>query len=371
MKNIKEKIYDFVIVGAGFAGLSSAYHLAKDGHSVLVIDRNDGHNNASSNSTAMLSHDPDAHWDMVISQFGIENARKVWKLSEQALTLLEAYTKESSPHVNVTRVPAHIFARSKAKSGALYEQHEMYRKIGMKTEFTREGGTMHKSFHSVLTIPQEAQTNNWMLLNSLARSVRKHGGKIILNLPVTSVSEERGLARISAGKEMFYAKQAIIASGNQNFFPNLTRDIKVKRTFALSFEKHGMQKLFSSSIMWDNEKPYHYIRSFKGNTIWVGGEDVMEKNYDPKKDYYPPLEEFAREVLGFDKSYKRVSAWSAVFFPTQSGLPIIAKLPDMPIYMNVGFGGTGILMSFISGYLLASWMKKKEMAYKPLFDIKK
>ncbi len=369
MKN-QEKIYDFIVIGAGFAGLSSAYYLAMDGYSVLVLDRNDGHNNASSNSTAMLSHDPDADWDMIISQFGIEGARKVVELSEKALALFESYSKKSSPHVVVNRVPAIMFARSKTKSEQLVEQYETYRKIGLKTEFIREGSAVHKSFHSVLTISREAQTNNWSLLNALARSVRTHGGKIIFNLPVTSVSEERGLACVATGKEIFYGKQAIVTSGDQNFFPKLDLGIKAKRTFALTFEKHGgLPKLFTSSMMWDNEKPYHYIRAFRGYKIWVGGEDVMEKNYDPKKDYYPPLEVFAREVLGFDKSYKRTSPWNATFFPTQSGLPVIAHVPDMPVIMNVGFGGTGILTSFISGYLLASWLKKKELMYKPLFGI--
>ena len=34
-----DRIYDCIIVGAGPAGGAAAYHLAKDGHKVLVIEK--------------------------------------------------------------------------------------------------------------------------------------------------------------------------------------------------------------------------------------------------------------------------------------------------------------------------------------------
>ena len=38
---IKENInYDFVIIGGGFAGMSCAYILAKEGHKVALIEKN-------------------------------------------------------------------------------------------------------------------------------------------------------------------------------------------------------------------------------------------------------------------------------------------------------------------------------------------
>ena len=50
---------------------------------------------------------------------------------------------------------------------------------------------------------------------------------------------------------------------------------------------------------------------------------------------------------------------------------IAAKLPDEEIYVNFGFGGTGILTSFISGYLLANWLKGKEKEYQKYFKLER
>jgi len=372
MYKTKEKIYDFLVIGAGIAGLSSAYHLLLDGYSVAVVDRNNGHQNASTLSTGILSHDPDAKWPLMVSRFGVEGARKVWELSELAMKLLGAYAHEIPPYFLTARMPAHIFSNSDAKDEELFGQYEMYRKIGIQANFARKGNDLHKNFHAVLTIPEEGQTNNWAIITTLARRVRKLGGTIFLNQPIVSITPDKGHARaVTNAGRVFEGSHAIIASGDNQVLSGLPLGIRAMRTFTLGFEKHQMPALFRSSVMWDNEKPYHYIRSFRGQILWVGGGDVEEKDYDPNKDYYASIEKFARGTLIFDNSYKRISAWSGTFYPSESGLPFIGKIRNKPIFLNVGFGGTGILLSFVSGYLLASWLKGKEKRYRPLFALAK
>lgn len=359
--------YDFVIIGAGIAGLSSAYYLAKDGKNVVVLEQNDGHQNASTNSSAMMSHDPDAKWQKVIDRFGIEGARDVWELSEKAIKLLTGYAHETTPHFLTVRMPAHVFSLSRAKSEALHDQYEMYKKIGVPAMFEKDGSKLHKSFHSYITIPNEGQTNNWSILKTFATRVRAHGGKIEKYKKVKSVNDN-GEVMLETG-EVYQGKKVIVATGDQTLVARAATPTDTKRTFVIKLKKHGMDKLYRTSISWDNEMPYHYIRSFQGNVLWVGGADVYEKDFKPKdeKAQYAKVEDFARSTLGLDTSYKRISQWSGTFFPSENGLPYIEKLADSSIIVNTSFGGTGILTSFVSGYLIASWEKGKELKYKRLF----
>src|ERR1035437_6535726 len=132
MKGNEKKVpYDFIVIGAGIAGLSSAYHLLKDGYSVLVIEKDNGLQNASFNSTATMSHDPDAKWDYVIGRFGIRGARDLWELSELSMKLLKKFAHEIEPHFNTERLTSYIYSNSKEKTKKLKNSYEIYKKIGV------------------------------------------------------------------------------------------------------------------------------------------------------------------------------------------------------------------------------------------------
>lgn len=370
MTEKNKTVYDFVIVGAGIAGLSSAYHLAKDGNSVLIVDQYDGLKNASFNSNAIMSHDPDALWQKVISKFGIEGARDLWDVGEKGMELLGGFAENVRPHFTAERMPAHIFSLSPERTEALARLFEVYRQIGVEATFTKEGGTIHKSFHSCITIPKEGQTNNQAILKTLASSVKKLGGKIVKDHGIENISTKNGYVEISAKNgKVFCGKQAVLATGTQMFLPHLPVKTDIKRTFVIEFENHKMPDFFKQSVYWDNEEPYHYIRTFRKFILWVGGADIYEKDYDPGKDYYKALEEFSREKLLLDESFTRGKEWSGTFYPTETGLPYIGKIQNQPIYVNLGFGGTGITLSFVSGYLIASWLKGRERHYERLFAL--
>ncbi len=104
-------VHDHIIIGAGIAGLSAAYHFAKDGHSVVVLEATDGKSGASFASTAEMNHDPDAKWEKVVERFGIEGAREVWELSDFAMEKLADFAhRPGEEHFGTERLPAHLLS---------------------------------------------------------------------------------------------------------------------------------------------------------------------------------------------------------------------------------------------------------------------
>jgi hypothetical protein len=349
-----DRVYDFLVVGGGIAGLSSAYHLLRDGYSVAVIERYNSHKNASTDSTAMTSHDLDSDWPTLISRFGLNGARDLWGLSDLALKLLSKYIKEVNPRFLLRRMPAHVFSNSKADDKDLYEAYKVYKSLGANPTFIKDGSALYKEFSSVIKFEGEGETNNLAILATLLKTVRKRG-EIFMNSPVVRIDFPKGG----------------VAAGNKTLLPKVPAKTKTERTVVLGFTNHKMPKIFRSSILWDIKVPYHYLRSFRGNTLWVGGADIEDKEYNPKKDYFTAFEKDARKCLNLDKSYKVTAKWVGAFYPSATGLPYIGKVPGMPVYLNLGFGGTGILYTFISGYLISSWLKGKETKYQRYFRVGK
>jgi glycine/D-amino acid oxidase-like deaminating enzyme len=320
-----------------------------------------------------MNHDPDADWSRVIGKFGIEGARQLWNLSDLAIAELTDFAhQDDEAHFATRRLLAHIFSYHDGETEKLREKYELYKSLGGDVSFLEDGSGFIEGFKSVLTVRGEGETNNQMILKLLAHRIRELGGEIAYHKSVERIeAEESGARVITKSGESYSAKRIIIATGDGRGLSPVPLAIKRIRTFVISYKKHGMPELFRESMLCDTDEPFHYIRSFAGNRLWVGGEDVEENEYDAKvdQDKYKTLEKYSREVLKTDGSYERDAEWSGVFFPSERSLPYICDIPDSPISLAVGFGATGILTSFISGFLHAAWLRGDALEYKKLFAL--
>lgn len=370
--NRAETVYDRIVIGAGFAGLSAAYHLGLLGEKILVLEKGDGKEGASFASTAEMNHDPDADWEWVLATHGIEGARELWQLTEHAIVLLDAFAhRAGEEHFETKRVPAHMFSYRGIGTEKLQHKYDVYTKLGAHVSLASAPQVLHPAFTGVLTLEGDGRTNNQALLRTLSRAVRRQGGTILRNTGVDSVMFDGILPRVRTGKKEFVGKRVHIATGDQAIPGIRQLPIERHRTFVVKYRKSGMPSIFKNSVMWDVGEPFHYIRSFAGNDLWIGGEDMPEGDVTEAKEAaaFEKIHAFATDVLEVDATYTRHGAWSGTFFPTERSLPYIADDPELPISYSVGFGGSGLLMSFVSGYLHARWKKGNDMHLKRLFSL--
>src|SRR3712207_572657 len=81
---------DVVIVGAGMAGLSTAYELSRSGLSVVVIDRGGIGNGMTARTTAHLATELDDFYSELISVRGEDEARLYHDRSEEHTSELQS-----------------------------------------------------------------------------------------------------------------------------------------------------------------------------------------------------------------------------------------------------------------------------------------
>ncbi|MGB8000123.1 MAG: FAD-binding oxidoreductase, partial [Anaerobacillus sp.] len=106
------------------------------------------------------------------------------------------------------------------------------------------------------------------------------------------------------------------------------------------------------SLIWETDRPYHYLRTTSDNRILIGGldakltkEEQLEKNSQLLLDKLHMMFPEITTSIAF--------AWSAVFGSTKDGLPFIGKHPKYEgVYFMLGYGGNGTVYSMLGAELL-------------------
>ena len=79
-------IADVCIIGAGIAGLSTAYSLTKNGLKVIMVDKSGIGEKTSGHTTAKITLHHGLIYDYLINTFGFNYAYDYFKANEQAIS---------------------------------------------------------------------------------------------------------------------------------------------------------------------------------------------------------------------------------------------------------------------------------------------
>lgn len=369
MLRSKKEVFDLIVIGAGFAGLSAGYHFATKGkQKVLILEKGDGKDNASFASTAEMNRDPDVDWKKVIKKFGREEASLIWKLNESEMKRLSlfAHSKDVT-HFETDRVSAFLFGYTKKDRKYISEKFSLYKEIGVPVELAESGASF---FSYALRIKNDGKTNNQAILAGLKKVIRLHAGKILYGKEIVSVVKKE-VYEVSTGTQVYYAKKVLVATGDQNISGLEILPIQKVKTFVTRYALSGKESEdIKRNVFWDTMKPFHYIRAFGNRELWVGGEDVVltESVAFDEKEKIAALRDYVENEIKISQSGQYLGYWSGTFFESKRSVPYVYQDKKTGIMYSVGFGGSGLLMSLASGYLQYMWQKGKMGEYKKLFD---
>ena len=83
-------VADACIIGAGIAGLSTAYYLAKNGLKVIVVDKAGIGEKTSGHTTAKITSQHGLIYDYLINTFGFNYALNYFRSNEKAISNIKS-----------------------------------------------------------------------------------------------------------------------------------------------------------------------------------------------------------------------------------------------------------------------------------------
>jgi glycine/D-amino acid oxidase-like deaminating enzyme/nitrite reductase/ring-hydroxylating ferredoxin subunit len=363
---------EIVVIGAGVAGLTTAYLLAREGRSVIVLDGMGVATGETGRTTAHLSSALDDHFVNVERWHGPLGARLAADSHVAAIDEIERIVEREGIHCDFARLDGYLFNGPEAPAElALADELAAAHRAGLTdVELLARSPVPSLSSGPVLCFPQQAQLHPLRYLAGLAHAFACADGRLYAPAHVVEIQGGRPARVVTRSGAVVTCDHVVVATNapvNDRVF--VAAKQAAYRTYAVAIGVPAGS--VPPGLYWDTLDPYHYVRLARGRTeerLIIGGEDHKTGQADDAESRYERLEAWARER--FPQLGAVRARWSGQVMEPVDGLAYIGRDPleEGNVYLATGDSGHGMTHGTIAGLLLSDLIQARPNAWAELYD---
>lgn len=368
---------DICIVGAGIAGLTTAYLLTQAGKSVVILDDGLLAGAVTENTTAHLSNALDDRYFAIESLHGAEGSRFAAESHTAAINRIEAIVKNEKINCDFERLDGYLFLPPGVKEELLDRELAAAHRAGLN-DVEKISRAPLESFDTgpCLRFPNQGQFHPLKYLAGVAKAIERDGGRLFTKTHVDQI-DGGPPARIKAGSLVVTADAVVVATNAP------INDLVVLQTKQAPYMTYVIgakvpRGSVTKALYWDTQDPYHYVRIQGVNLglndqrecdlLIVGGEDHKTGQVDDTKSRHRRLENWARERFPMMEQVE--FTWAGQVMETIDGLAFIGRNPldKDNVFVVTGDSGMGMTHGTIAGILLTDLILGRENSWATLYD---
>ncbi|MBS5923139.1 MAG: FAD-dependent oxidoreductase [Clostridium perfringens] len=342
---------DVLVIGAGIAGILTAYMLKQKGREVIVIDTSEIASGNTKNTTAKITSQHDLIYSKLITEFGEEKARQYAKANELAIKKYKEIIEYKRIECDFEEKPAYVYSLNEVD--VLKEEVEAAKNLGIDAEFVQEVNLPFK-IKGAVKFNNQAQFNPLKFLKGISNELVIYENTRALEIKENLVVTSGG--NITANNIVVATHYPIMNAPGYYFMK-----MHQERSYVLALENTSE----IDGMYIDLNKEGYSFRTYN-NLLLLGGishrtgENEEGGSYDELRKVAKKLYPKAKE-----KYY-----WSAQDCMTIDGIPYIGRYSsETPnIYVATGFNKWGMTSSMVSAMIISDMILEKENDFSEIFS---
>lgn len=351
---------DVCVIGAGFMGLSTAWHLAERGYEVILLDAQRVGFGASGRNGGQVSMGQRVEQDGLETMVGKAHARELWTIGAQAVDLVRHLCERSEVHTSFVEGIVHAVHRARYhpenhEHVAHLREHYGHDRIRVLEPDECREIVNSPAYHGGTLDMASGHVNPLELALGLARlaeaaGVRIHERSRVMNIargnPATVKTDN---ATIRAGH---------VVLGCNGYLGTLEQHVASRvmpiNNFIVATEALGAERQASiirnNFAVADSKFVVNYFRFSEDHRLLFGGtesygyrfpNDIAAKVRKPLAEIFPQLADVRID-----------HAWGGTLGITMNRMPHFKRL-DGNIMSLSGFSGSGVALATLAGQIAA------------------
>lgn len=363
---------DVCVVGAGMAGMSTAYMLAREGKSVVVLDDGPIGGGQTSRTTAHVSNVLSYRYYELEEIHGKERAKLIAQSHTTAIDTIEAIASTEKIDCDFQRLDGYLFPPDTQSTDEMHRELAAAHRTGLTdVELVKSAPLVGFDTGVSLRFPKQGQFDPLKYLAGLAKAIQRRGGRIYTGTHVEKITGG-ATARIETSNSQVVTADAVVVATNSPISNSATMHFKQAAYITYVIAAKVPRDSVTTALYWDTLDPYHYIRlqslDEQYDLLIVGGEDHKTGQANDADARYARLQIWTKER--FPTAEEILYRWSGQVMNADDGIAYIGKNPldEDNVYIVTGDTGSGMTHSAIAGILLTDIILGRKHSWAEVYD---
>jgi len=369
---LKENIRtDVCIIGAGIAGLSTAYLLGREGRSVVVLDDGSIGGGMTGRTTAHLTNAYDDRYVEIERLHGGEASRLTAESHTAAIHKINEIVTVEKIDCDFDWLDGFLFAAKSDHVDLLDDELAAVHRAGL-VDVEKVARAPLDSFDTgvALRFPKQAQFHPLNYMDGLARALMRDGGRLFGQTHAGKI-EGGADARVETSHGPVVSCEVVVVATNTPVNDRVAIHTKQAPYVTYVIGVRVPKGSITRALYWDTGDPYHYVRLQTEDgydVLIVGGEDHKTGQANDGFDRFGRLEQWTRER--FPQMTEVKYRWSGQVMEPVDGLAFIGRNPldEDNVFIATGDSGQGMTHGTIAGMLLTDLIQGRKNNWEDLYS---
>ncbi len=364
---------DVCVVGAGIAGMTTAYLLSLEGRSVVVVDDGPIGGGMTGRTTAHLTSAFDDRYFEMERLHGEEGARQIAASHTAAIDKIEEIVQRENIECGFERLDGYLFVPPGESTKILEDELAASHRAGLRVDRVDRAPIETFDTGLALRFLDQGQFHPLDYLTGLASAIGRAGGKIFTHTHATKI-EGGSNARVEVDSGALVSCGSIVVATNTPVNDLVAIHTKQAPYVTYVIGVRVPANSTTRALYWDTPDPYHYVRlqSDKNDPaaeiLIVGGEDHKTGQANDGMRRFANLEQWTRER--FFKARDLEFRWSGEVMEPVDGVAFIGRNPldSDNVFIATGDSGQGMTHGTIAGILLTDLIHGRPNNWEKLYS---